>query len=234
MRSSLAYHHKALFGAYRILSSVQRSTRLYSSSSSGICTSCGASLPTRLPACPKCFHIERPINKYDYYELLETPKHPNPFIINETQLKNNFRHVQRHVHPDLWASQGQDKTQVARDLSGLVNIAYNTLLRPLSRIHYILSQHNRSVSETDQLNDPHLITEIIEIREALDDASSESEVEEIKNDVTGKILATLKKIENAVLLESWDEAHQEAVRLKYLRGIEAATQSWPNAPPGDH
>ncbi|KAH9954424.1 hypothetical protein BC827DRAFT_1096818, partial [Russula dissimulans] len=190
------------------------------------CTSCGASLPTRLPACPKCFHIERPLHKYDYYELLETPKRPNPFVINESQLKNNFRRLQRYVHPDLWTSQGEDKTRAARDLSGLVNIAYNTLLRPLSRIHYILSQHDHTVSETDQLNDPHLITEVIEIREALEDASSESEVEEIKNNVTGKISATLKKIENAVRLENWDEAHQEAVRLKYLRGIEAATQSW--------
>jgi molecular chaperone HscB len=79
----------------------------------------------------------------------------------------------------------QDKTLAARHLSSLVNEAYNTLLRPLSRIHYILSQHNVGVSETDQLNDPHLITEIIEIREALECASSEGEVEEIKHDVTG-------------------------------------------------
>jgi len=79
----------------------------------------------------------------------------------------------------------QDKTQAARDLSGLVNEAYNTLLQPLSRIHYILSQHNLDVSETDQLDDPRLITEVIEIREALEDASSESEVEEIKNDASG-------------------------------------------------
>lgn len=79
----------------------------------------------------------------------------------------------------------QDKTHAARDLSGLVNEAYNTLLRPLSRIHYILSQHNLSISETDQLDDPDLITEVIEIREALEDASSESEVGKIRNDVTG-------------------------------------------------
>jgi molecular chaperone HscB len=79
----------------------------------------------------------------------------------------------------------QDKTQAARDLSGLVNEAYTTLLRPLSRIHYILSQHNLGVSETDQLDDPRLITEVIEIREALEDASSEGEVEEIKRDVAG-------------------------------------------------
>ncbi len=50
----------------------------------------------------------------------------------------------------------------------------------------------------------------------------------------GKIQATMKKIEDAVHLRSWDEAHREAVRLKYLRGIEAAAQSWPNAPPSDH
>jgi hypothetical protein len=51
---------------------------------------------------------------------------------------------------------------------------------------------------------------------------------------TGKISATLGIIEQAVHRESWDEAHREAVRLKFLRGIEAAAQSWPNAPPGDH
>jgi molecular chaperone HscB len=79
----------------------------------------------------------------------------------------------------------QDKTQVARDLSGLVNEAYTTLLQPLSRIRYILSQHSLDVSETDQLSDTRLISEIIELREALEDASSESEVEEIKNDVAG-------------------------------------------------
>jgi molecular chaperone HscB len=55
----------------------------------------------------------------------------------------------------------------------------------LSRIRYILSQHNLDVSETDQLTDPHLIAEIIEMREALEDASSESEVEEIKSNVSG-------------------------------------------------
>ena len=79
----------------------------------------------------------------------------------------------------------QDKTQAARDLSGLVNEAYNTLLQPLSRIHYILSKHNLGVLETDQLDDPRLITEVIELREALEDASSESEVEDIKKDVSG-------------------------------------------------
>ena len=100
-----------LLGAFRRLIPTQRITncsiRLYSSLPSTVCTSCGAPLPTRLPACPTCSHIERPIHKLDYYELLETPKSPNPFIVNESQLKNSFRRMQRYVHPDLWASQGE-------------------------------------------------------------------------------------------------------------------------------
>ena len=113
MQFTLGHHHQAFLGvgAFRRLIPTQRITnrsiRLYSSLPSTVCTSCGAPLPTRLPACPKCSHIERPIHKFDYYELLETPKSPNPFIINESQLKNSFRRMQRYVHPDLWASQGE-------------------------------------------------------------------------------------------------------------------------------
>ncbi|KAI9460577.1 hypothetical protein BJY52DRAFT_1118084 [Lactarius psammicola] len=255
MQLSLALRHQnrhaAVLCACPRLALTQRFRAYFSSSPllsshPTTCPSCSAPLPTRLPACPKCFHIERsrPGNKYDYYDLLETPKSPNPFIVNESRLKNNFRRVQRYVHPDVWATQGQDKTQVARDLSSLVNEAYITLLRPLSRIHYILSQHNISVLETDQLDDPHLITEVIEIREALEDASTESEVEDIKNDVAGlcttfilllltwvadahigKVSETMESIERAVHVEDWGEARREAVRLKYLRGIEAAAQS---------
>ncbi|KAI0275063.1 hypothetical protein BC834DRAFT_28123 [Gloeopeniophorella convolvens] len=243
MQSSLA---RVVLRAHRPLLATSRTTlvpgatyipsRLYSASLSPptTCPSCGAPLPTRLPACPKCFHIERPGNKYDFYELLNAPKSPNPFIVDEGQLKDSFRHAQRFVHPDLWATHGENKTGVARDLSGLVNEAYNTLLRPLSRIHYILAQHDIGVSETDQLDDPQLIMEVIEMREALEEAASESEVESIRDDVAGKTSDTFANIERSVQLEDWDEARKEAVRLKYLLGIEAAARSWPDAPSSDH
>ncbi|KAH8988352.1 hypothetical protein EDB92DRAFT_2090061 [Lactarius akahatsu] len=230
MQLSLALRHRSRHAAIPRLALTQRFRTYFPSPPllsphPTICPSCGAPLPTRLPACPKCFHIEHSRPGYDYYDLLETPKSPNPFVVNESRLKNNFRRVQRYVHPDLWATQGKDKTQVARDLSSLVNEAYTTLLQPLSRIHYILSQHNLGVLEADQLDDPHLITEVIEIREALEDASTESEVDDIKKDVAGKISETMENIEHAVHVEDWAKARRGAVRLKYLRSIEAAAQS---------
>ncbi|KAI9428296.1 hypothetical protein H4582DRAFT_2092780 [Lactarius indigo] len=60
----------------------------------------------------------------------------------------------------------------------------------MSRIHYILSQHNLGILEADQQDDPHMITEVIEIREAPEDAFAESSVDGIKNDITGKIPET--------------------------------------------
>jgi molecular chaperone HscB len=56
----------------------------------------------------------------------------------------------------------------------------------------------------------------------------------VADDFIGKVLTTMRDIEHAVHLENWEEAHREAVRLKYLRGLEAAAQSWPNTPSSDH
>ncbi len=115
MPLSLALQHqRALFRAYPRLTLAHRFRPYFPSSPLSspyptICPSCAAPLPIRLLACPKCSHIERPPpgDKYDYYDLLEAPKSPNPFVVNERRLKNNFRRVQRYVHPDLWATQGE-------------------------------------------------------------------------------------------------------------------------------
>ncbi|KAH9004025.1 hypothetical protein EDB86DRAFT_2122918 [Lactarius hatsudake] len=125
------------------------------------------------------------------------------------------------------------KTHVARDLSSLVNEAYITL-QPCHGSITSFSQHNLGVLETDQLDDPHLITEVIEIREALEDSSTESEVDDIKKDVAGKISETMENVEHAVHVEDWAEAHCGAVRLKYLRSIEAAAQSGDDRRTGDN
>jgi molecular chaperone HscB len=51
--------------------------------------------------------------------------------------------------------------------------------------------------------------------------------------LSGRILDTLKEIEDLVGNEDIDKLHHAATRLKYLQGIEQAAQSWPN-PPFDH
>ncbi|KAI0068190.1 hypothetical protein BV25DRAFT_1782010, partial [Artomyces pyxidatus] len=193
-----------------------------------VCPSCGSPLPTPLPACPKCFHIERMPNEQDFYQILDTPTAPNPFIVDPASLKNSFRNIQRYIHPDVWTPQGEGKVNAARDLSSLVNKAYNTLLQPVSRVQYILQQHGINVSETDQLDDKELILEVMEAREALEDAASEEDAQAIREQNYEKFSSTLQQIETLVGSQDWEGARRAAVRLKYLQGIDEAAKSWPH------
>ena len=79
---------------------------------------------------------------------------------------------------------------VARDLSGVVNKAYNTLLSPLLRAQYILQKHGLNVSETDQLEDPELLMQILESREALEEAQAQAEVDVIREENAGVYCGT--------------------------------------------
>lgn len=181
-----------------------RAMRLYSHKTTILpanCPSCGTPLPTRLPACPKCRFIQRIPDDYDYYDLLRTEKSENPFQLDKAKLRRSFLDVQRYIHPDVWSPHGevcqstkseicanvyQDKVNVARDLSGVVNKAYSTLLWPLSRAQYILRDHGLDVSETDQVEDPELLMEILESREALEDAKDQRDVDGIRAQNAGQ------------------------------------------------
>ncbi|KZV77640.1 Co-chaperone Hsc20 [Peniophora sp. CONT] len=209
-----------------------RSARLYSAKSIVLpteCPSCGTPLPTRLPACPKCRFIQRIPDDYDYYDLLRTNKYENPFQLNKGNLRRSFLDLQRHIHPDVWAPHGDDKVDVARDLSGIVNKAYNTLLSPLSRAQYILREHGLDVSETDQVEDPELLMGILESREALEEAQAQSDVDAIREENAGRIDTVVNEIDEHIGAHNWEAAHKAAVKLKYLESIEHAAKSWPAA-----
>lgn len=46
---------------------------------------------------------------------------------------------QRELHPDKYGSKGEGVVALARELSGRVNMAYETLADPLRRAEYIVS-----------------------------------------------------------------------------------------------
>lgn len=71
------------------------------------CPKCQAVLPTPLPACTRCFYIQRTNNKIPYHELFQLPFEPNPFVLDTSQLKRRYIEAQRLCHPDRWASHGE-------------------------------------------------------------------------------------------------------------------------------
>jgi curved DNA-binding protein CbpA len=57
---------------------------------------------------------------------------------------------QRELHPDKFASRGDRVVQMARELSGRVNKAYDVLGNPLKRAEYIVSRVRHRQSNYDK------------------------------------------------------------------------------------
>lgn len=77
------------------------------SSTSRQCPSCSASLPTRLPTCPNCFHIEPLPPTVSYFELFDLPSDASAFRVDTRDLRARFLHAQRLCHPDVWSGKGK-------------------------------------------------------------------------------------------------------------------------------
>ena len=71
------------------------------------CPKCHSTLPTPLPACPKCSYISRVPSNIKYHEMFDLPSANNPFKVDDKQLSRRFRKLQQTVHPDAWSAKGE-------------------------------------------------------------------------------------------------------------------------------
>lgn len=74
----------------------------------------------------------------------------------------------------------QREQELAAAQSSRLNEAYRTLLSPIERAQYILAQHGVETTESEKLEEPELIMEVLEAREELEDAKSEEDVSNIR------------------------------------------------------
>jgi len=141
--------------------------------------------------------------------MFDLPFVDNPFKVDDRQLTRRFRKLQQTIHPDAWSAKGkvhvnfgtnfecsvltkilgldtQAETSAAADLSSLVNHAFKTLQNPVLRAEYILREQGVDLAESEEtLEDPGLLMEVMESREALDEATSQEQVDVIVSETQG-------------------------------------------------
>lgn len=69
----------------------------------------------------------------------------------------------------------------------MINKAYNTLKNPLSRSKYLLKEKGVQVNESDSLEDPELLMEVMEFREELEEVTSEKDLLSLKQRNDGRV-----------------------------------------------
>ncbi|CAF9924846.1 MAG: hypothetical protein GOMPHAMPRED_003730 [Gomphillus americanus] len=173
-----------------------------------------------------------PISHYDLFPstLQAGPPPKGRFGIDVPRLRKEFLQLQAKAHPDMHA--GQDKAK-AEGLSMRLNEAYRTLQNPLLRAQYLLSLRGVEIAEdeTAKVEDPDLLMEVLDAREAIEDAQSEDDLTPIKQANDTRIEDSISILDKAFDADNIEIATTEAVRLRYWINIEESLKAWEKGKP---
>ncbi|KAG5439796.1 hypothetical protein PCANB_000078 [Pneumocystis canis] len=117
------------------------------------------------------------------------------FLIDTKALHNEYLKIQKKIHPDIHAKNGDKQRILAESLTSILNTAYSVLMDPLSRANYLLSLYNISVSnETKVQEDSTFFLEIMELNEKIEETEKQENIQLIRRTIDNKIHDEIMKI----------------------------------------
>jgi molecular chaperone HscB len=180
---------------------------------------------TLLCSNPECNVVQTVAPGANYYEVLGLSPEPK-FDINIKQLRNKFLRIQQKIHPDSFSQNTNGDQVYAQQQSSLANKAYATLKEPLSRANYMLDLMGAPIHETESLDEPELLMQVMEARELLEDAKTEDEIQGLKSQNDERIKETVDGLSKAFQMYDLEKAKILAIELQYWIRIENVIRDW--------
>ena len=143
----------------------------------------------------------------NYFELFNLPE---KFQIDSVKLQENYRSIQKEIHPDRFATSTENEKVQSMIKSTQVNDAYQTLKSTTKRAKYILSLH-KSVEKITL--PPDFLMQQMEWEEHLEDIEKNNkELDQFKLAINKKYeeysLLLSKQIDND---QNWNEAESQLI-----------------------
>ncbi|MDD2808183.1 Fe-S protein assembly co-chaperone HscB [Rhodoferax sp.] len=118
------------------------------------------------------------------------------FAQDRAVLDARWKDLQRQMHPDKFADQGSAAQRLAMQWSVRINEAYQRLKDPLKRAAYLCELHGAPVNAENNTAMPAaFLMQQMAWREAMDDASTLEDLEEISRQCKQAVHEVLSKIE---------------------------------------
>ncbi|XP_056143064.1 iron-sulfur cluster co-chaperone protein HscB [Lampris incognitus] len=174
----------------------------------------------KLPAffCVSCKVVQPPDEGASYFQILDCDR---SFTLDTQKLQKRYLQLQRSLHPDNFSQKAVKEQEYSESQSALVNKAYQTLLKPLSRGLYMLELKGMHIEEgTDPGANPQLLMELMEINESLDEAQTLDEAGKIGQSMKEKLTELTKEIDTALYKGELQAAKALLVQMKYFANIE--------------
>ncbi|MCW8934177.1 MAG: Fe-S protein assembly co-chaperone HscB [Gammaproteobacteria bacterium] len=122
----------------------------------------------------------------NYFEIFSQPVTTEPDV---NLLKQKNRELQQQAHPDKFANSSDADKRLAMQKTSLINEAFETLKKPVSRLQYMLTLKGVDMNgETDTSMDGAFLMEQMELRESISEVRNQAE----PLDVLATMLADLK------------------------------------------
>ncbi|CAK9160852.1 unnamed protein product [Ilex paraguariensis] len=170
--------------------------------------------------CNSCRSVQPVDHSVDYFQIfgLTTVLNANrekKYEIEDENLEGKYKDWQKKLHPDLVHSKSKQEREYAAEQSARVIDAYRTLTNPLSRAIYILKLEGVDVDEEERISDPDLLAEIMEIREAVEEAQETQALNQIQAQIQEKLTRWRKSFANAFQSRKYEEAQTSIRRMTY-------------------
>jgi len=121
------------------------------------------------------------------------------FRQDRAAIDTRWKELQREAHPDKFAAQGSSAQRVATQWSVRINQAYQRLKDPLNRASYLCELNGAPVNAENNTAMPaSFLMQQMEWREALDEAETAENIDEIALQSNEYMREQLLKIEQAI------------------------------------
>ncbi len=186
------------------------------------CWSCQGPVVSGEPFCPSCKAVQAP-GQADHFQRLGVAR---GFEVDTAALEKAYFQLQRQLHPDRFATRTTREKTLSQQQATSLNDAYETLKDPLKRSVYLAHLMGLDVLKEgcNALNDPVILMEAMEMREALADAETAEEVGDLTRRAQGDIADCEAELADAFHGTDLDRIGTLITRLKYLRKLADETR----------
>ncbi|TCS62170.1 Fe-S protein assembly co-chaperone HscB [Varunaivibrio sulfuroxidans] len=178
------------------------------------CWSCHGPLSVGVAFCPTCAAVQPP-GAVDPFTRLGLPM---TFDVDLVALDRVYFDWQRKLHPDRFAGRTGREKMLSQQQAVSLNEAYETIKNPLKRADCLVHLLGVDVAPEgcNLVNDPHILMETMEVREALSEAGDVAAVDAIAAKAKAETQDVLTGLSKAFAGGDIEGACSLSTRLKYL------------------
>jgi len=158
----------------------------------------------------------------NYFELFGLPIQ---FELDGGLLASQFRELQRQFHPDNFATASERDQLLSVRKAAQINDAYQVLKHPISRAETILMLNGFDIKgEQKTLQDPMFLMEQMELREELENITSEDDLSDFDNKVSKMYKNSLLDVKKALDESQWNQAVDRVRKLKFMVKLQSEVE----------